>query len=144
MSDRKIPAPAYIIIGAAMILMSVFIDLEKLTLFVLVGAVFIVIGFFKILMKEKKSAEYHAMRRADQQKQAHHASHANQQAAHRQPQHAQQAHHPAAQHPAQHVSHAQHPQHLHTSQSTTVRCSSCGVKVHPLFKWCPNCGQKLK
>jgi ABC-type nickel/cobalt efflux system permease component RcnA len=130
MSEFKIPGPVFIIVGAGMMLMSVFIGIksgiiEKFALFIFVGAVFIVIGFFKVLLKEKRTAELHA----------HHAEH---------PHHAQ---HPAPAHAAPrqgaHPHHAQHPQHAQHQHSQVVRCSGCGVKLHPLFKFCPNCGQKL-
>ncbi|MBN1543940.1 hypothetical protein JW898_00585 [Candidatus Woesearchaeota archaeon] len=142
MGEKRIPGPVYMVIGAAMILMSVFIDVQKLVVFILAGAVFIVIGFFKILIKLDH----------DRKEQERHARHA----------HHPQLHHPAqhqhAQHPAQHQ-HAQHHAQRHQSQQAqtppanyehktetvqVVRCSKCGVKLHHLFKFCPNCGQRLR
>ena len=130
MPDKKIPGAVYIIIGAGMMLMS-FFDISKLSFFVFVGAIFVVIGFFKILIKVKKEIPQHATHPAE------HAAH-----------HAVQEHpsHPAhaATHPA-HPAHlqAQHPAHAqHHTQS--IHCSNCNVKLHPMFKFCPNCGQQLK
>ena len=40
----KIPGPAYLIIGAAMVLMSAIVDASKLAYFVFVGAVFVFAG----------------------------------------------------------------------------------------------------
>jgi hypothetical protein len=121
MSDKKIPGPVYLIIGAAMILMSVFIDPEKLLFFILVGAVLVVVGFLKILMREKKKVNHAVHHPAE-----HHAT----PMPHHTPEHKQSLH----QQPAHHA--------VHTT--TTISCSNCGVKLHPLFKFCPNCGQKLK
>jgi hypothetical protein len=135
MVDKKIPGPAFIIIGSAMVLMSVFVDIEKLSVFVLVGAVFILIGFFKIIMKEKRSAPKHRAHHAH--KPSHHPAEHKAPSAH--------PSHPA--HKAGHKTPAQHKQGAsshHVQHKQVVRCSSCGVKIHPLFKWCPNCGQKLK
>ncbi|MBU2561685.1 MAG: hypothetical protein KKD17_05275 [Nanoarchaeota archaeon] len=126
MAEKKIPGPVYIVIGAAMVLMSVFIDVQKLVVFILVGAVFIVIGFFKIIIKLDQ-------RRKEQERHARHAHH--QHAAHPRPQR------PAAHHPA-HTPPANYEQKTETSH--VVRCSQCGVKLHHLFKFCPSCGQKLK
>jgi ABC-type nickel/cobalt efflux system permease component RcnA len=128
MSDKKIPGLVYVIVGAAVVLMSVFIGvnsglLEKFALFIFIGAIFIFVGFFKIIMKDKKSADLRAQ--------------------HAHPHHAQ---HPAPQipnTPHHHAAHAQHQQH-HAQHSQVVRCSGCNVKLHPLFKYCPSCGQKLK
>jgi len=140
-SDVKIPASVWIIVGAGMILMSVFVGLnadniEKFTLFILAGAVFIVYGFFRILMKEKKEAKklYHP--------QPHHAEHhVAHPAEHHKPAH------PHAEHPHK-PAHPAHPaQQAHAAQSAqphVVRCSNCGVKLHHMFKFCPNCGQRLK
>ena len=132
MADKKIPGPAYIIIGAGMILMSVVVGLntdsiEKFSIFILIGAVFIVIGFLKIISKEKKSAETHHKRH-----EVHHERARAHAAKHALPAHHHEQHQKTA-HPAHHAQHSQ-----------VVRCASCGVKIHPLFKWCPNCGQKLK
>lgn len=136
MSDKKIPGPVYVIVGAAVVLMSVFIGvnsglLEKFALFIFIGAIFIFVGFFKIILKDKKAADLRA----------HHA-------------HPHHVPHPAPpipqagvhqQHPhnAQHHQTAAHQQH-HIQHSQVVRCSGCNVKLHPLFKFCPNCGQKLR
>jgi len=149
MAQKKIPGPVFIIIGAAMVLMSVFIDVQKLTLFILAGAVFIVIGFIKILMKleeGRKMAERHARHRAAH---PHHAAHPQaSNPAHKgtHPAHKTGTHHPAHQgaHRASHPG-AKKPDYEHKTQTThVVRCSQCGVKLHHLFKFCPNCGQKLK
>jgi 1,4-dihydroxy-2-naphthoate octaprenyltransferase len=48
----SIPPAAFIVIGSAMILMSVFIDLSKLSFFVFVGAIFIAYAFIKILVAQ--------------------------------------------------------------------------------------------
>lgn len=115
MAKKEIPGAVHIVVGAAMVLMSVFIDPVKLSLFILAGAVIIVWGFFKIISREKRVSQMH---RTHHQAQAKH-------------------HHQQAQHSAHHKpSHVQHTQ--------VTRCASCGVKIHPLFKWCPNCGHKLK
>jgi len=119
----KIPGPAYMIIGAGMVLMSAFINPEKLAFFVFIGALFIVIGVFKIIIKDKKPAVHHV---------AHHAPHHHQSAVHNQ----------VAAHHVQHVHHAEHPSSVHHTQ--VARCSGCGVKLHSMFKFCPNCGQRLK
>lgn len=121
MAQKKIPSAAYIIIGSAMILMSVFVDVQKLAFFVFAGAIFILVGFFKIIMKQQKETKH-----------PHHVHHP----AHKPAKHA--VHKPAAHKPHPH---AKHPA---THQTTIVRCSSCGVKLHHLFKFCPNCGQKMK
>lgn len=122
MAQKKIPASAYIIIGSAMVLMSVFVDVEKLAIFVFAGALFILVGFFKVLVKQHKETKH-----------THHTRHAaHKPAKHKQPK--------SAHKPTSHTAAKHHPVH-HT---TIVRCSSCGVKIHPLFKFCPNCGQKLK
>ncbi len=125
----KIPGVAYLIIGAAMVMMSAIIDPLKLVFFVFVGAVFIVIGFIKILAREKKLKHhpdtYH-----------HVAPHPHHAAAHTaQHQHASHQH-AAVQHPAQHH------QAAHVQHTSVARCSSCGAKLHHMFKFCPNCGQK--
>jgi ABC-type nickel/cobalt efflux system permease component RcnA len=135
MADKKIPGAVYIIIGSAMILMSVFIDIEKLTLFILTGSVLIVIGFIKILMKEKKGSE--SMHRRAEHQATHPGVHHVQHPAH----HPQQAHvtHNPAHHPVHHPA-----AHTEPQPSQVIRCSSCGVKLHSLFRFCPNCGQKLK
>jgi uncharacterized OB-fold protein len=33
--------------------------------------------------------------------------------------------------------------HKPAHHKTILRCSSCGTKLHPLFKFCPKCGQKM-
>jgi len=129
MSDKKIPGPVYLIIGAAMILMSVFIDPEKLLLFILAGAVVLVIGFLKILFGEKKQV-HHVVH--------HPVEHPTTPMPHHTPQHKQSLHQQPAHHQQPNAQY--HP--VHTT--TTISCSNCGVKLHPLFKFCPNCGQKLK
>jgi ABC-type nickel/cobalt efflux system permease component RcnA len=137
MSDKSIPGAVFLIIGAGMVLMSAFIDVNKLSFFIFVGAVFVVIGFFKILLKLKKEAP-----------RAHHHP-ANPNAAqgqhHPAQQHTQHPQHAAAHHAAhpQHAQHQQHAQH-EVHHNPVIRCASCGVKLHPLFQFCPNCGQKLK
>jgi hypothetical protein len=130
MSDKKIPGPVYLVVGAAMILMSVFIDPEKLLLFILFGAVLLVVGFIKILLREKKKVVHH---------QVHHAVEGPVQGVHPSQHTTAAAHH--AVHPQQSHTHSEHQS---THSTTTMRCASCGVKLHPLFKFCPNCGQKLK
>ncbi len=137
MSDKKIPGAVFIIVGSAMVLMSVFIDMEKLAMFILAGAVFIVVGFIKILivLDEKKKHAHHKHK-------LHHAQH-NQAAQHKHVQHQNQQ-------KSQHHQNAQHStttkkDYENKTQTTSiVRCSQCGVKLHHLFKFCPNCGQKLK
>lgn len=161
-SDVKIPASVWIIVGAGMILMSVFVgvqqdSIEKFTLFILAGAVFIVFGFFKILLKEKKDAK-----RA-RGPQPHHAEHHTASKPHVTHPHRQVSKPPAAPHASRHhkpadQSHRSHhaagphgksgassssSSHHHGREHVT-RCSNCGVKLHHLFKFCPNCGQKLK
>lgn len=136
-SDVKIPASVWIVVGAGMILMSVFVginagNIEKFTIFILAGAVFIVYGFFRILMKEKKEARklYHP--------QPHHAEYHKPVHPRAEHQHKPAAHPHSPAHPAQHTHAAQ------SAQPHVVRCSNCGVKLHHMFKFCPNCGQKLK
>lgn len=150
MSEKKIPAPVYIVIGAGVMLMSVFL---KLYFFVFVGAVFIVVGFFKILIKEKKGGEAHRLAlRARAEERAANQGHTHARAQH--PAHA--GAHPSQGHNNQHAASA-HPSHQHpvhnpqahhassqVQHSQVFRCSSCGVKLHPMFKFCPSCGQKLK
>jgi ABC-type nickel/cobalt efflux system permease component RcnA len=125
MTQKKIPASVFIIVGAGMILMSVFVginmqDIAKFSLFIFAGAIFILIGFFKIIIKQQKEAK-HPHHRAHHP--AHKAKHKPHKPAHK--------HHPHAKHPTAH----------HTQ---IIRCSNCHVKLHHMFKFCPNCGQKLK
>ena len=143
---KKISGPIYIVIGTAMIFMSAFIDIHKLLFFVLAGAVFILIGFFKILIKSKEGHKKHHRHPAHHPHKPAHPQH------HHKPGH---PHHPAK-HPSHHAAHHKHPAHKKTQHHTAhkhsahhkttsvAKCSSCGVKIHPLFKFCPKCGQKLK
>jgi predicted RNA-binding Zn-ribbon protein involved in translation (DUF1610 family) len=109
------------IIGAAMMLMSVFIDVNKLAIFVFAGALLVLFGFFKIIIKVKKAAPHHK----------HHAAHPH--AKHHKPKVTR--HHTAGAHMTPKTK-------AHHKQS--AYCSNCGVKLHPLFHFCPNCGQKMK
>ena len=133
---KKLPPVAFIVIGAGMILMSVLVgiredNIEKFALFILAGAVLIVYGFFRFIVREKKQAKH-----------LHHAAH---HPAHHPAHHA--AHKPAAKqqakHPAKHAAHA-HKAQPHKTPTHVHRCANCGVKLHPLFKFCPNCGQRMK
>ena len=125
---KPIPGTWFLVVGAAMILMSVFIDVEKLLMFVLAGAVFIVIGFFKIVMKIEEE-KLHAKK--------HHASHQ-----HNTVHHSDNKTHPP--HKVEHhTSKTEHGTHKTTHTSTST-CGGCGVKLHPAFKFCPNCGHKLR
>ncbi len=166
MAEKKIPGPAYIIIGSAMVLMSVFIDVEKLVLFILVGAVFIVIGFIKILMnleEGRKRRDRHA--KHPHHRTSHHPSHhTSAKPASKEGNEGDEGktggeskgdsdnshspHHSLKQTAAHHEHAAHKPASQDYEKKTTtkqvVRCSQCGVKLHHLFKYCPNCGQKLK
>ena len=126
---KPLPPVVYLVIGAAMVLMSVFIDAEKLLLFILVGAVFIVIGFIKTVMNAGE--EKHKKRR-------HHRKHLHH-AAHGQTHKLSPKDYKQGEHPTHEIKKTKHGTHM-----TAARCASCGVKLHPQFKYCPNCGQKLK
>ena len=128
MTDKNIPGSVWIIIGAGVMLMSLIVGLksdrlESFYLFILAGAVFIVVGFFKIILKDTKHAKRHV----------HKTHHAAQHPAKPHTHHAPVQKKPASKHVAHHTKHVQ-----------VMRCSNCGVKLHSMFKFCPNCGQKLK
>ncbi len=106
MNVKELSGQLYVVTGSAMLLMSVLIDYEKLMLFILAGAVFIVIGFFKLVMKSGE--EKHKQRKAN------------------------------------HKTHTTHKRtHHESAHKQIIRCRNCHVKIHPSFKFCPNCGQKL-
>ena len=139
--NQAISGVTYIVIGTAVMLMSVFIDYQKLMVFILTGAILILVGFFKSIYHhgEKK----HAARKAHR-----HAHHAEHHTAHKHAGHGTAgSHHPS--HPAhpQHnphtAKHSTHAKTQHIKQTTVLKCASCGVKLHPKFKFCPNCGQKM-
>lgn len=122
---KPIPGSYFLISGVAMILMSVFIDVNKLMFFILVGAIFVVIGFIKEIMRKGEEKSGHKRP----------ASHHTSPGAH--------THHKPGEHPTHpHTTH-QTKKTEHGTHTTSVRCASCGVKLHPQFKYCPNCGQKL-
>jgi hypothetical protein len=132
----NIPGPVFIIVGVGAILMSVFIDVEKLAFFILVGAVFVVAGFLKIISKEKKNAVKQPQHAA-----AHHAPGKTVQHAATHTTHPHNTHHNIHPNTNQHIQHeGQH----NIQHKQTLRCAGCGVKLHSLFKYCPNCGHKLK
>ena len=136
MAKEIIRGSVFITIGIAVMLMSLFIDLKngenKLTFFVLAGAVIIVIGFLKIISREKKSAPHHA----------HHAEKSHQHAAQHQSHHRATPNKPHVSHHHTAESHITPKMKSHHTQ--VIRCAGCGVKLHPLFKFCPNCGHKMK
>ncbi|MFC1741307.1 hypothetical protein ACFL3V_02110 [Nanoarchaeota archaeon] len=128
MTKKQIPGPVHVVIGVAMVVMSAIADPIKLSIFIFAGAVLIVYGFFKIIIKEQKPKKHKFPQPHPQHAHPHHKT-----------QHPAHKHHHAAQH-KQHAQHKAHPtQHTHV-----VRCASCGVKLHPRFHFCPNCGQKMK
>ena len=53
-NPKKMHEFIWLFVGVAMILMSVFIDLEKLAFFVFIGAIFITVGAFKFFIKTKR------------------------------------------------------------------------------------------
>jgi len=120
---KPIPGPAWLIIGVAMILMSVMIDSETLLIFILTGAIFVVFGFFKIVIKLEE-------------KNKHKSAHLQNQGAHK-----EYAEH--AKHRQQHKTEKKK-DHQHIKHTQIIRCRNCGVKLHPQFRYCPNCGQSLK
>ncbi|NQU79156.1 hypothetical protein HQ545_05290 [Candidatus Woesearchaeota archaeon] len=134
MSRTKISGSTWIIAGSAIILMSVFIDMERLRVFIVPGAIFVVVGFIKIVLNERRPK--HKKHRSASHTTAHTAAH------HKTGQHAHnQTPRKSTHATASNKSHTTSP----SGNSTSVfRCSSCHVKIHPRFAYCPNCGQKMK
>ncbi|MBW2968199.1 hypothetical protein KY362_06965, partial [Candidatus Woesearchaeota archaeon] len=106
----------------------------------------------KVIMREKKETHKHVTQHKHPAHSAHHAQQSHHPAQHP---HAQHQHpHPQHQHtPAHHNQKLQAPQRhaahqaekaKHMKQESVFRCSGCGVKLHPMFRFCPNCGHKLK
>lgn len=110
MKKTEISGQLYVVVGVAMLLMSVFIDYEKLMLFILAGAVFIVVGFLKLVIKSGDAK--------NKIKKTHNAYHEK----------------------AYYENHQKNHQSTHEQ---IIRCRNCHVKVHPLFKFFPNCGHEL-
>ena len=137
----NIPWSAYLIIGGAMALMSVFIDPIKLSLFILVGVVFILIGVIKLIfhLKNPRKEQLRHLHKATPPKAAHHTTH--------HPAHHTATHHKSV-HPPRSHKHNQHPQHTRPIHPKTVqhtlRCANCGIQLSPSNLYCPHCGQKVK
>lgn len=139
MNTKKIPWSAYLIVGGAMALMSVFIDPVKLLLFILAGLVFIIVGIIKLLLhlknKDKhKTGHPHSSNHSNLY--SHHHTHQTRNQSHSHPQHRSTAH----------LAHSQtkHKPHMQPAPSQfTLRCSNCGIQLHPNFAHCPHCGLKV-
>lgn len=169
--SKGISGKVYIIVGSAVILMSLFVGInntgiEKMSLFILVGAIFIVVGFVKIISQEKKAAPHlqnhshhgahhaqHSAHKSTVHNQTHHTQQGNQHSVqHHSPHHAQHTHHAQNTHHAQHTHHAQNikPPYHHSPSAqaahaaAVMKCPGCGTKIHPSFRHCHNCGHKLK
>lgn len=126
---KPIPGSWFLVVGAAMVLMSVFIDVEKLIIFILAGAVFVVIGFFKIIMdleEGKKKTKHHTKHKTSHHHKVHHSENKSH------PTHKTTHHTKKTEHGKEKIKHTE-----------SIRCTNCGVKLHPSFKYCPNCGQRL-
>ncbi len=145
--NKPIGGSIYIIIGAAMMLMSVLIDPTKLIFFILTGAIFIVVGFFKIIIKleegkkegTKKTVHHSTHQTTRQVHMTTTANHTNHMRTAGQQAHTTQQ----KQNTHNHTTEKKEHENIHVHHKQVIRCSNCHVKVHPLFKYCPNCGQKL-
>ena len=163
MTKTKIPGSAYLIIGAGIVLMSFFINYEKLAFFIVCGAVFILIGFVKVVLKLRQSVfqqdSYSSKRknntRTINNNQAQHPAKSHTHVPTHHQSHTQQHSHPQHNSQQHNRSHTQQQSQInHTNQSnnvnnhprnirTRLRCSNCGSILTHEFKFCSNCGQKL-
>ncbi|MBT3406038.1 zinc ribbon domain-containing protein [Candidatus Woesearchaeota archaeon] len=119
-----LPSKIFFIIGGVITVFSFlynfFLKTNSLTLFVIIGVLFIIYGAIKYFFLEKNGREQkkkvvhqHNVRQHAQKQQLHHA--------------------PMRQQPQQHTQH-------HYTRADNVMCPRCGTKVASSANFCPSCG----
>ena len=143
MAKEEIPFWVFMIIGVVVTGFSLYVDwstgTSNLTIFIYAGIVFFLIGTIKLLLGLIFNKGFFQKKPAKNQRSNAH----NNQQSHNQRinQHRNQQPHNSkltTQNSSTQNSPAQT-----TKQLPPVRCPRCKVKVHPKFKYCPNCGLKL-
>ena len=133
----KIHGISYLIIGAAVILISLYSNARSgtnsMTLFIYVGIIFLIVGIIKLFLK--------FIKRQNKPKQAHKpVQHHHAQVHHQQVQHAQHT-----QPRTHHSSHPHHPQHTQHQQvfPQYIVCPKCHARNHTHSNFCMRCGLRF-
>jgi len=149
----KINGLVYLAIGLVVMIASYLIDKEKFLLFIIIGAIMVMIGVVKIFAQSRKK------KKERREKQSQHPA---SQMHHTQTHH--QGNHPNMQHPMhRQQSHMHHPQHkvhpgmnrpAHMQQAPSGQqgsvnygyrqCSKCGKYAQGNDNFCSNCGSYLQ
>lgn len=134
----EIPYWIYLIVGTVVLIVSYFVNRaiedNKMTLFLIIGGVFLLVGIVKLIIPKPKP-----------KKQAHHRS---QQQVRSQEHPGHQQTYKSQLNPQRNVhsnvqikGNAGHPRHNPVHHA--VRCPKCNAKLHPRFRYCPGCGARV-